>query len=286
MPTTPHSAAGWRIDPPVSEPSASGANPAATAAADPPDEPPGTLDVSWGLRWGRTPSSRSSCPWRTRRGWSCPRRRPRRRPASRPRWRRRAGASPRGCATSRSSAPRGAHVVLERHGHAGQRAGVLARGDARSSARAAWRAWSAVTRLKAWISPSRAAMAVRCSSTTSTAAGAGPDRGGDAGRPVGVGTSRSRRLPQHRRDAELAVLDSGGGRQDGIAVEAGAGLVAGRSTFCSGYGCEVGGTSPTSSASTSRAWSSTLASWSVNVPSSSSVSSSRASRPRARRRRG
>ena len=32
-PTTPHNAAGWRIDPPVSEPSASGANPAATAAA-------------------------------------------------------------------------------------------------------------------------------------------------------------------------------------------------------------------------------------------------------------
>jgi hypothetical protein len=32
-PTTPHSAAGWRIEPPVSEPSASGAKPAATAAA-------------------------------------------------------------------------------------------------------------------------------------------------------------------------------------------------------------------------------------------------------------
>ena len=52
MPTTPHSAAGWRIDPPVSEPSASGANPAATAAAEPPDDPPGTRDRSWGLRVG------------------------------------------------------------------------------------------------------------------------------------------------------------------------------------------------------------------------------------------
>ena len=41
MPTTPHSDAGWRIDPPVSDPKASGANPAATAAADPPDEPAG-----------------------------------------------------------------------------------------------------------------------------------------------------------------------------------------------------------------------------------------------------
>src|SRR5829696_3506931 len=52
MPTTPHRAAGWRMDPPVSEPSASGANPAATAAADPPDEPPGTRVRSCGLRVG------------------------------------------------------------------------------------------------------------------------------------------------------------------------------------------------------------------------------------------
>src|SRR5918994_6492221 len=52
MPTTPHSAAGWRIEPPVSDPSASGANPAATAAAEPPDEPPGTRLGSCGLRVG------------------------------------------------------------------------------------------------------------------------------------------------------------------------------------------------------------------------------------------
>ena len=51
-PTTPHRAAGWRIEPPVSEPKASGAKPAATAAALPPDEPPGTRVVSWGLRVG------------------------------------------------------------------------------------------------------------------------------------------------------------------------------------------------------------------------------------------
>src|SRR5215472_9164387 len=51
-PTTPHSAAGWRIDPPVSDPSASGAYPAATAAADPPLEPPGTRLGSCGLRVG------------------------------------------------------------------------------------------------------------------------------------------------------------------------------------------------------------------------------------------
>src|SRR5687768_11444715 len=52
MPTTPHSAAGWRIDPPVSEPRASGENPAATAAALPPEEPPGTRSGSCGLRVG------------------------------------------------------------------------------------------------------------------------------------------------------------------------------------------------------------------------------------------
>src|SRR5437764_4973022 len=51
-PTTPHSAAGWRIEPPVSEPSAKGAKPAATAAADPPLEPPGTRVTSCGLRVG------------------------------------------------------------------------------------------------------------------------------------------------------------------------------------------------------------------------------------------
>ena len=38
------------MDPPVSEPSPSGVNPAATAAAEPPLLPPGTLLVSRGLR--------------------------------------------------------------------------------------------------------------------------------------------------------------------------------------------------------------------------------------------
>ena len=48
----PHSAAGWRIDPPVSVPNAHGASPAATAAALPPDEPPGTRARSHGLSTG------------------------------------------------------------------------------------------------------------------------------------------------------------------------------------------------------------------------------------------
>src|SRR5947209_2950447 len=40
------------MDPPVSEPSASGAKPAATAAALPPLDPPGTRVWSWGFLVG------------------------------------------------------------------------------------------------------------------------------------------------------------------------------------------------------------------------------------------
>ena len=50
MPVMPHRAAGWRTEPPVSVPVAIGTMRAATAAAEPPDEPPGTLVVSQGLR--------------------------------------------------------------------------------------------------------------------------------------------------------------------------------------------------------------------------------------------
>ena len=42
MPTTPQSAAGWRIEPPVSVPIAAGQSRAATAAVEPPELPPGT----------------------------------------------------------------------------------------------------------------------------------------------------------------------------------------------------------------------------------------------------
>src|SRR5437764_15370812 len=51
-PTLPQSADGCLIEPPVSEPSAQGARPAATAAAEPPDEPPGTRVGSHGFRVG------------------------------------------------------------------------------------------------------------------------------------------------------------------------------------------------------------------------------------------
>ena len=49
----PEKLAGWRIDPPVSVPVAAGTRRAATAAAEPPDEPPGTRAVFQGLRTGR-----------------------------------------------------------------------------------------------------------------------------------------------------------------------------------------------------------------------------------------
>ena len=46
MPTVPVKAAGWRIDPPVSVAVAPKHKRAATAAAEPPDEPPGTSRVA------------------------------------------------------------------------------------------------------------------------------------------------------------------------------------------------------------------------------------------------
>src|SRR5437764_8687837 len=51
----PHSAAGCRIEPPVSVPMAHGASPAATAAALPPEEPPGTRVRSHGFSTGPNP---------------------------------------------------------------------------------------------------------------------------------------------------------------------------------------------------------------------------------------
>ena len=48
----PHMPAGWRTEPPVSVPVAAGTSRAATAAAEPPEEPPGTSRLSHGLRTG------------------------------------------------------------------------------------------------------------------------------------------------------------------------------------------------------------------------------------------
>ena len=50
MPTVPVKAAGWRIEPPVSVAVAPRQSRAATAAAEPPEEPPGTIFASEPLR--------------------------------------------------------------------------------------------------------------------------------------------------------------------------------------------------------------------------------------------
>src|SRR5579884_1333552 len=50
MPTSPQHEAGMRIDPPPSDPVAHGTIPDATAAAEPPEEPPGVRLGSQGLR--------------------------------------------------------------------------------------------------------------------------------------------------------------------------------------------------------------------------------------------
>src|SRR5687768_15320317 len=49
-PTLPQNAAGMRTEPAPSVPTLSGPSPAATAAAVPPDDPPGVFDGSHGLR--------------------------------------------------------------------------------------------------------------------------------------------------------------------------------------------------------------------------------------------
>ena len=57
-PTTPDHDAGMRTEPPMSVPSARGTHPAATAAPEPPEEPPGERSVFHGLRV--TPQRRES----------------------------------------------------------------------------------------------------------------------------------------------------------------------------------------------------------------------------------
>ena len=55
-PTSPHTDAGMRIEPPPSVPCATGRMPAATAAAAPPDDPPADRVVSHGVTAGGAPA--------------------------------------------------------------------------------------------------------------------------------------------------------------------------------------------------------------------------------------
>ena len=67
-PKHPHSAAGTRTEPPVSVPMATGVMPAATAAAEPPEDPPGDVSGSHGLRtgpkWGFSDEKPNANSWR------------------------------------------------------------------------------------------------------------------------------------------------------------------------------------------------------------------------------
>ena len=141
--------------------------------------------------------------------------------------------------------PARAHVVLQRDRHAGQRPGLAPGGNRRVDAAGRGPRLFGVHRLKAWISPSRASMAARCSSSTSTArlpartAAAIPWRcprpslceSDDGGR----GSARPRR-PARRRAPRR-----GRGRPLDVA----------RSTLISGYGWVIGSTSERSSSSMS-----------------------------------
>ena len=49
MPATPQKELGWRIEPPVSEPRAQKHSSDATAAQEPPEEPPGAYSVFQGF---------------------------------------------------------------------------------------------------------------------------------------------------------------------------------------------------------------------------------------------
>src|SRR5829696_8360728 len=62
MPTVPVKAAGWRIEPPVSVAVAPRQSRAATAAADPPEEPPGTRWAPWTV-----PEASEACTFEPRR---------------------------------------------------------------------------------------------------------------------------------------------------------------------------------------------------------------------------
>ena len=226
MPTTPHSAAGWRIEPPVSEPSASGAKPAATAAAEPPDRaaghPVGVVGVA-GRAEGRVLGGRAhgelvevGLADDDGAGGPQPRR---------PRWRRRAGASPRGSATSRWWAPPGctgcpSAPPARRPAGPGSSPAATARSTAgrlgpgrvggdqvrRRGARRRRRRW----RPGAPRPPRRPDRA-------------GPDR--RLARLEGRRGASSRRLPQDARHPEPAVLDRRRLGQHLVPVEAGPRLV-------------------------------------------------------------
>ena len=226
MPTTPQSAAGWRIDPPVSEPRASGDEPGGhrggRSARRAAGHPAGVARVAGRAR---TRSSRSTSPWRTRPCWSCPRRPPRPPAAVRPPWRRRAGASPPGSATRRWSARPGctgcpSGPPARRPAAPGRRPAATAASTASAAARA-----SSAMHLDEGVDVAVAGRDAARASSTTDRADRSPERTAAAsvaadGPAAAHGASPTMRGTRNRPSSTV-----GRGGQHLVAVEAGPGLV-------------------------------------------------------------
>ena len=194
-PTVPVTAAGWRIDPPVSVPTASGASNAATAAAEPPPDPPGMRSRSHGLWVG--PNAECSVELThgelVHVGLAEHHEAGVAQPADHGRVVRR-HASPRASATRRSSGcPSVAMTSLSASGTPASGPSCSPAPRRASSRRAVSRAPSASTCRNACTSPSTAAIRARCASVTSSGARLA---GGDGAR-----RSRQRSAGSGRRSA-------------------------------------------------------------------------------------
>ena len=272
----------------MSEPSASGDRPAATAAAEPPDEPPGTLAYPTGCGWGRRRSSPSRSPSRIRRGSSCRRNGPCARSASR-RWRRRAAASPRGFRGTGRSMPRVQRLSFRATGTPASGPGSMPVGDGLVHLGGRCEGGFGHHEVEAMQPASWAAIRRSASSTTLRAV-ASPERtaaeiartpGSSRCRLAGLAHGASPRIEGTRI---RSLSTAGAAARTSSRSSPGRGS-SGRSTFTRGNGCAVGGTSAVSSRRTRSTWSSRADSSPCNVVTSSSLNSSRRARRRAGLRR-
>src|SRR5487761_138320 len=223
----PHTAAGWRIEPPVSVPVANGASNAATAAAEPPEDPPGTRLRSQGLCDGPNAEFSVDDPIANSSMFVLPSGMA---PASRSL--RVTVDSYGGCQRSRIRDPQvvGISTVVKTSLTA---TGTPASGPsgwpvarAASTARAAASATSADTCRNACTWPSTAAILSRCAWVTSvadTSPAATADASSAAVRDVSSAVISV--LCQDPGDPEPLVLDGGRGRERGLRAQAGDDLV-------------------------------------------------------------
>ena len=221
-----------------------GAKPAATAAAEPPLDPPGTRNVSLGLAVGPNAEFSVDEPIANSSQLVLPTTTP---PAA---WMRSTvvavygGSHPARIREPQVVAtPRVQSVSLIATGTPARGPGSSPRATVASTASAASRARSATTARKAWSSPSRPSMAARCSSTTSRADRC-PDRT-EAAISVAVTARRgSAGRGTGRSSTAGAWLSTSSRGRDGRTSSR-------RSTLTSGSGWAVGSTSSRSSAARS-----------------------------------